>query len=123
MAHFSLTEIRHWRNWTMKFARTARYLRDMKRLRVAANEQSALETAIASNPTAGDVIQGTGGIRKLRFGFGGRGKRGGGRAIYFVWLSEDTAVMLAAYAKKEQDDLSAADRKALAAIVKELTDG
>jgi hypothetical protein len=107
----------------MRFARTNRYLKDLKRLRIGSEEQASLELAIASDPTAGDLIQGTGGIRKLRFGFGGRGKRGGGRAIYFLWVSEDTAIMLTAYAKNEQDDLSAADRKALAAIVKELTDG
>jgi hypothetical protein len=107
----------------MRFIRTNRYLKDLKRLRVTVDDQLALEGSIEASPTGGDVIQGTGGVRKLRFGFGGRGKRGGGRAIYFLWVSQDTAVMLAAYAKNEQDDLSAADRRALAGLVKELTNG
>ncbi len=64
------------------------------------------EAAIAANPEAGDVIKGKGlgGIRKRRFGFGGRGKQGGGRAIYFLMVAEDAAAMLFAYAKNEQED-------------------
>jgi hypothetical protein len=58
-----------------------------------------IERAIANNPFAGDVIPGLRGIRKLRFAIGSRGKRGGGRAVYFLMLAEDTAIMLFAYAK------------------------
>lgn len=106
----------------MRIVRTKRYARDLKRLGVTANEQDALEREIAGNPQAGDVIPGLHGLRKVRFGFGRRGKRGGGRAIYFLMLSDDAALMLTAYAKNEMDDLSAADRKALLALIKELTD-
>lgn len=106
----------------MEIVRTKRYLKDLKRIGASASDVAALEQAVASNPLAGDVIQGLGGIRKMRFGLGGRGKRGGGRAIYFVILSDDTALMLTAYAKNEMADLSASDRKALLALVKELTD-
>jgi len=72
-------------------------------------------------PDSGDVIQGLGGLRKLRFGLGLRGKRGG-RAVYFWMLSDEAAVMLTAYAKNEKDGLSPSDRKALIALVKECTD-
>jgi len=48
------------------------------------DERAELITTLASNPMAGDVIPGTGGVRKLRFGAGGRGKRGGVRVIYYV---------------------------------------
>jgi hypothetical protein len=48
------------------------------------------------------VIPDLGGIRKLRFSLGGKGKRGGGRAIYFLMVSEDLAFMLFAYAKSEK---------------------
>ena len=44
---------------------------------------------IAQNPLSGDVIPGLQGIRKIRFAFGGRGKRGGGRAIYFLRVTEN----------------------------------
>lgn len=107
----------------MKIVRTKRYLKDLKRLGVSDADRAVLERSIAANPTVGDVIKGLDGIRKARFGFGGRGKRGGGRAIYFLMLADDTAVMLSAYAKNEKDDLSPEDRKALAALLKELRDG
>lgn len=106
----------------MKIVRTKRYLKDMKRIGASSSDIAALEHAIASNPTVGNVIQGLDGIRKMRFGLGNRGKRGGGRAIYFLMLSDDAALMLTAYAKNEMADLSVADRKALLALVKELTD-
>lgn len=106
----------------MKIVRTKRYLKDIKRIGASDADISALELAIASNPAAGDVIQGLGGVRKIRFGMGNRGKRGGGRAIYFLMLSDDAALMLTAYAKNEKSDLSTEDRKALIQLVKELTD-
>jgi hypothetical protein len=53
----------------------------------------------------------------------GRGKSGGGRAIYVLVVQADTAYLLLAYSKKDQEDLSAEQRKVLAALVRELTDG
>lgn len=106
----------------MKIVRTKRYLKDLKRIGASDADRSALERSIAGNPDAGDVVQGLGGIRKIRFGLGNRGKSGGGRAVYFLMLSDDTVLMLAAYAKNEKADLSPADRKALLSILKELTD-
>ena len=79
--------------------------------------------AIAANPTIGDVIQGLRGARKVRFSMAGRGKSGGGRAIYVLVVKAGTAYLLLAYSKKEQEELSSAQRKILAEIVKELTDG
>jgi hypothetical protein len=82
-----------------------------------------LESELAANPAAGDVIQGLKGARKARFSMAGRGKSGGGRAIYVLVLRADTAYLLLAYSKKDRADLSAAQRKVLAEIAKELTDG
>ena len=107
----------------MKIVRTKRYLKDLKRIGASAADVSALEQAIAANPNVGDLIQGLGGIRKIRFGLGNRGKRGGGRAIYFLVLADEAVLMLTAYAKNEKADLSSSDRKVLLKLVKELTDG
>ncbi len=79
-----------------------------------------MENAIAQNPVVGDVIPVLGGVRKVRFGLGGRGKRGGGRAAYFLMLSEDAAIMLFAYEKSSQSDLSPEQRKAALQLIKEL---
>jgi hypothetical protein len=72
----------------MEIVRTNRYRKDLKRLNALKSDVEALEAMIALNPFAGIVIPGLRGIRKIRFAFGGPGKRGGGRAIYFLQVSE-----------------------------------
>ncbi len=107
----------------MEIVRTARYERDIRKLRATARDIAALEQAIADNPQAGDVIPGLGGIRKLRFALGGKGKRGGGRAIYFLMIADDLAVMLFAYAKSEKEDMTSEEKKLALALMKEIADG
>lgn len=106
----------------MKIVRTRRYLKDMERIGATERDVGRLEEAVSTNPTAGDVVPGLGGIRKLRFALAGRGKRGGGRAIYFLMMADDVAVMLFAYSKSAQEDLTADQRKAAMALLKEMTD-
>jgi hypothetical protein len=77
-------------------------------------ELDGIEEAIAARPTAGDVIPGLQGLRKIHFGFGGRGKRGGGRCIYALVLRGEVVALLHAYAKSEADDLTADERKQVA---------
>lgn len=101
----------------MEIVRLSTYLRDIKRIGLTVAEQAALERSIATNPEAGDVIKGLRGVRKIRFAMGNRGKRGGGRAVYLVLFEDDRALLLRAYAKNDQSDLSAADRKALLALL------
>jgi hypothetical protein len=67
-------------------------------------ERAELVLYLAYNPTAGDVIPGSGGVRKLRWGLEGRGKRGGARVIYFFHDTEMPLLLLKAYAKNEQED-------------------
>ena len=84
----------------------------------------ALQNVLIINPRLGDVIQGSGGLRKLRVGLPGRGKRGSARVIYYWWAGEDRCYLLMAYAKGSQSDLTADQRKRLsAAIREELEDG
>ena len=66
----------------------------------------ALQNVLAEMPGSGDIIQGSGGIRKIRWGLSGRGKRGGARVIYYWATNHDQIYMLYAYAKNEQDDLT-----------------
>lgn len=83
-------------------------------------ERSELIETLAREPLAGDVIPGLGGIRKLRFAPKGRGKSGAFRVIYYV-LSDDLPILaLLLYGKNEQDDLSPAQRKAMAALAAEM---
>jgi hypothetical protein len=81
-----------------------------QRCRNADDERTVLVDYLAHNPIAGDLIQGTGGVRKLRWGMEGRGKRGGARVIYFYHSTGIPLFALSAYAKTTQADLSQKDR-------------
>jgi hypothetical protein len=73
---------------------------------------AALET-IARGPERGDLIPGTGGVRKLRIAASGRGKRGGARVIYYFFDEHNPIYLLTVFAKNERSDISAAERNAL----------
>jgi hypothetical protein len=64
-------------------------------------------------------MQGSGGVRKLRWAASGRGKRGGVRLIYYWELGTQTFYMLYLYAKNEQGDLTSAQLKIMAKLVRE----
>jgi hypothetical protein len=95
-----------------------------ERLRESYLEDQAykdLQAELMKNPEAGDVIQGTGGLRKLRFADQkrGKGKRGGLRIIYFWKDSNDQFWLFTIYDKDEADDLSDKDKKALHSRLKD----
>src|SRR5687767_13254374 len=77
-------------------------------------EQDAVIDLVAYEPTCGDVIPGTGGLRKVRVGRGGSGKRGGVRIVYYFHDPEMPIYLLALYAKNEKSDLSASEKKEFA---------
>ena len=98
----------------------AGYLRRADEL-LTVDERDAVIDLIAYQPTCGDLIPGTGGLRKVRVGRGGRGKRGGSRVIYYFYNADFPLVLMALYAKNEKADLTSQDKKALAATLKEIT--
>lgn len=73
-------------------------------------ERRLLLDYLAYNPLTGDLVQGTGGIRKVRWGLEGRGKRGGARVIYFYHDADMPLFALTAYAKNERANLSQQDK-------------
>jgi len=66
---------------------------------------------IADNPLAGDVIPGADGARKVRWSVAGKGKRGGSRVIYFNLSADGALLLVAVYAKSEQDNIATGDIK------------
>ena len=76
-----------------------------------------LQEVLIGSPETGDVIPGSGGLRKIRWGIAGRGKRGGVRVIYYHLNTADRIYMLYAYAKNEAEDLTRDQLKALRKIV------
>lgn len=69
------------------------------------DEYSALQQALAARPEAGGVIGGSGGVRKLRWGVEGRGKRDGVRVIYYLRSRQGVVWMLTVYAKSEVESI------------------
>jgi len=80
-------------------------------------EYRELQVALVNDPSLGDVIKGSGGLRKVRWMLTGRGKRGGARIIYYWAVSADRLLMLFLYPKNERSDLTAAQISTLRQIV------
>lgn len=76
-------------------------------------DYARLQAFLAERPDGGDLIKGSGGMRKLRWAGSGRGKRGGLRIIYYWWVAKDRISLLLIYPKNEQDDLTAEQLKLL----------
>jgi hypothetical protein len=83
-------------------------------------ERSAVIETIARAPEAGDLIQGTGGVRKLRIALEGRGKSGGARVVYYYQNDAWPVLLLEVFAKNEKANLSQAQRNMLAKLISEL---
>jgi hypothetical protein len=82
-------------------------------------EQDAVIDLIAYEPTCGELIPGTGGLRKVRVGRGSSGKRGGARVIYYFYNTDFPVLVMALYAKNEKSDLSAREKREFAAYARE----
>ncbi|MEK7408329.1 MAG: type II toxin-antitoxin system RelE/ParE family toxin [Acidobacteriota bacterium] len=83
-------------------------------------EKTALEDHIAEAPEAHPIVPGTGGVRKARWGRGGKGKSGGVRAIYYFHIGQYSVYMLTLYAKSEQTDLTEGDKRDMKQILSRL---
>ena len=97
---------------TSVFTRQAARLLDAESYRL-------LQLRLVADPEAGNLIPGTGGLRKIRWQGSGRGKRGGVRVIYYWAVRDEVVLMLLMYPKREKDDLTADQKKVLAALVRE----
>lgn len=80
-------------------------------------ELGELYAFLSANPDAGDIVGGAGGVRKLRWGMGSGGKRGGARILHLHLKHRSTVWLLDVYAKREKANLNAADLKAIRALV------
>jgi mRNA-degrading endonuclease RelE of RelBE toxin-antitoxin system len=78
-----------------------------------------LQNRLLKVPKSGDVIKGTGGLRKLRFAAKGKGKRGGVRVIYYYLETKAIILLLLIYGKNQQDDLTVEQQKLLTKLVEQ----
>jgi hypothetical protein len=78
-----------------------------------------LERVLSERAQYGPVMNGTGGVRKIRFALPGKGKSGGVRVVYALFSSYETVLLIMVFAKNEQANLTAAQKKACAILVKQ----
>ena len=96
---------------------TRAFLSDARSLGLTEEERLAIVTWIAANPSAGEVIEGTGGARKMRFAGKGKGKSGGYGVITFFTGTEIPVFLLNIFAKNEKTDLTQKERGVLKTIL------
>jgi len=102
----------------MLFVETPIFTRELLDL-MSDDDYRALQSALLLRPEAGALIPGGGGLRKLRWGLPGTGKRGGLRLIYYWQKAEDRIYMLLVYRKSRQEDLTRQQLTVLRKLVKE----
>ena len=96
----------------MIFIETPVFTEDLYNL-LSDDEYTEFQQYLALNPLSGDVIQSTGGLRKVRWAAGGKGKRGGVRIIYYHVTADSQIRLLLIYKKGIQDDLTTDQKKIL----------
>ena len=84
---------------------------------LSGEEFRLFQAELMSNPKQGDVIQGTGGLRKIRVASKAKGKRGGSRVIYYFLDDKQRFYLLTIYGKNEMSDLTADQKKQLKAFM------
>ena len=92
------------------------YIRGAGKLLDAAERQDIV-SYLAAHPKAGDLMEGTGGVRKLRWGRGNQGKSGGVRVIYYFHSDAMPLYLLTLFAKNERANLSKSERNELSELV------
>jgi mRNA-degrading endonuclease RelE of RelBE toxin-antitoxin system len=100
----------------MEIVETSIFTRRVREL-LRDEEYRLLQLYLGVQPDAGVIIKGSGGLRKVRWSLGARGKRGGVRLIYYWSKEQDRLLMLLIYAKSERDDLTPAQLKVLRELV------
>jgi len=83
------------------------------------SDAARLEQELIRNPLAGAVISGTGGLRKMRFALPGAGKSGSVRVCYSYFPEQELILLVVAYGKNQKADLSRAEKKAIAQLLRE----
>ena len=102
----------------MVIVETSVFTRQIQKL-LTEEEYQALQIALIARPETGQIIKGSGGLRKTRWSIAGRGKRGGVRVIYYWAVAQEQLLMLLIYPKSKKEDLTREQLKILKKIVEE----
>jgi hypothetical protein len=106
----------------MTVVETREFLKRVNPL-MSGSERAELVAFVGANPEAGEIIPGTGGVRRIRWALQGAGKRGGARVIYYYHDERLPVFLLSAYAKSRKANLNQAERNAMKRMVRALVAG
>lgn len=95
---------------------TDAYLRDAKDAGMSEDERNAAVDLVSASPESGDVMQGTGGVRKARLAGRGKGKSGGYRIVWYFGGGDIPVFLLTVFGKGEKANLTQGERNALRAL-------
>jgi hypothetical protein len=107
---------------TRTFIEVPLFTRRWKEIGLTDEELQSLQIMLLKNPEAGPVMEGTGGIRKVRFPLKNRGKSGGVRVCYTDFAEYEIIYLITAFEKNEQENLTKEERNVLKKLVKALKD-
>ena len=102
---------------TREFVYTEPFRKCWKAIGLSEDDLKKLEEILLENPQLGDVIEGTGGARKMRIQIENRGKTGGGRVIYVDVFEKEKLSFLLAYPKNVQDNLTPDQKKQVRKLI------
>lgn len=105
---------------TREFVITREFDKNWKDMGLTDDDLKILQQELILNPQKGDVIQGTGGLRKLRIAFENRGKSGSGRVCYVDFTVYEKIYLITAYPKNVKENLSKSERNAISEMIKQL---
>lgn len=103
---------------TRTFIEVPSFTKKWHSLGLTADNLRELQNILLKDPKSGDVIQGTGGLRKIRISSTSKGKRGGCRVLYLDIELKEQIYFINVYSKNEQDDLTEDEKKSFKAVVK-----
>ena len=107
---------------TRTFIEVPLFTKRWKEIGLGDDELKALQIMLLKDPESGPVMEGTGGIRKVRFPLENRGKSGGVRVCYTDFEEYEVIYLITAFEKKEQENLTKEEKNVLKKLVKSLTD-
>ena len=105
---------------TRTFVITKEFDKNWKAMGLNDDDLKSLQEELILNPSKGDLMKGTGGLRKLRIAFEGRGKSGSGRVCYVDFVVYEKICLITAYPKNEKDNLSKAERNAISSLIAQI---
>lgn len=105
-----------------EFIRMPEFEKCWENIGLTEDDIAELENFLCINPHSGDIMEGTGGLRKLRWALPNRGKRGSIRVVYVDFVYYEKIYLISAYPKNEKDNLTKEERNEIKKIIKLLED-